>query len=421
MMVDGAPKGARDGTPEGAARAGQLGDNIVHFARVLRHAGLPVGPGAVVDAIGAVEMAGIRRRDDFYWTLHSVFVTKREHRAVFDEAFEMFWRPRGLVEKMLAMLAPVAPPAAGRERKGAGSQRVSDAMFSDRMPETAAPKPIIEIDARFTMSEREILQSKDFAQMNAAEMSEARRLVAEMALPDDEIRVRRLEPAHYGHRFDARRTLRASLRTGGGLIAVRFRRRKAVHPPIVALCDISGSMSQYSRIFLHFLHALTEHRRRVFSFLFGTRLTDVSRQLRVKDVDEALAECSAAVLDWSGGTRIAASLHEFNRRWGRRVLGQGATVLLISDGLERDSDRDLAFEMDRLHRSCRRLIWLNPLLRFDGFEAKAWGIRTMLPHVDVLRPIHSLDAMRDLVAALDGRHGGGSGDPRRYLSGRNAA
>ncbi|MCC2112727.1 MAG: VWA domain-containing protein [Hyphomicrobiales bacterium] len=407
--------------PVEADPSGRLSDNIVYFARVLRHAGLPVGPGAVIDAISAVETAGLRRRDDFYWTLHAVFVNKREHHAVFDEAFAMFWRPRGLIEKMLAMMSPVAPSGPREEEKlKAGSQRVTDAMFEDKVPETAQPKPMIEIDARFTMSEREILQAKDFAQMTADELAEAKRLIAEMTLPADAIKTRRLTPAVRGHRFDPRRTLRASLRTGGDLIALRFRRRKVVHPPIVALCDISGSMSQYSRIFLHFLHALTENRRRVSSFLFGTRLTDVSRQLRVKDPDEALAECSAAVVDWSGGTRIASALHEFNRRWGRRVLGQGATVLLITDGLERDSDADLAFEMDRLHRSCRRLIWLNPLLRFDEFEAKAWGIRTMLPHVDVLRPVHSLDAMRDLVAALDGRRDGNT-DPKRFLGERFAA
>lgn len=402
--------------PATADPSGRLSDNIVYFARVLRHAGLPVGPGAVIDAIGAVETAGLRRRDDFYWTLHAVFVNKREHHAVFDEAFSMFWRPRGLIEKMLAMMSPVAPSGPREPEKAkAGSQRVTDAMFADQVPETAPPKPIIEIDARFTMSEREILQGKDFAQMTADELAEAKRLIAEMTLPTDAIRTRRLTPAVRGHRFDARRTLRASLRTGGDLIALRFRRRKVVHPPIVAICDISGSMSQYSRIFLHFLHALTEHRRRVSSFLFGTRLTDVSRQLRVKDPDEALAECSAAVVDWSGGTRIASALHAFNRHWGRRVLGQGATVLLITDGLERECDADLAFEMDRLHRSCRKLIWLNPLLRFDQFEAKAWGIRTMLQHVDVLRPIHSLDAMGDLVAALDGRRDGDA-DPKRFLN-----
>ncbi|MGA8292435.1 MAG: VWA domain-containing protein, partial [Rhodoplanes sp.] len=171
-------------------------------------------------------------------------------------------------------------------------------------------------------------------------------------------------------------------------------------PPIVALLDISGSMGEYTRLFLHFLHTVTDARKRVHSFLFGTRLTNVTRALKTKDPDEALAACSTSVADWAGGTRIATSVAAFNRLWGRRVLGQGAVVLLITDGLERDADDRLAFEIDRLHRSCRRLVWLNPLLRFAGFEPKAHGIRTMLPHVDEFRAIHNLNSMADLVEAL---------------------
>ncbi|HQF31830.1 MAG TPA: VWA domain-containing protein, partial [Hyphomicrobiales bacterium] len=351
----------------------------------------------------AVETAGIRHRDDFYWTLHAVFVKKREHRAVFDEAFRLFWRPRQLVEKMIAMLSPIAPARGEKEKPKAAAQRVNEALFEGKEPQAMPENPEIEIDARLTLSDRELLQKRDFAQMSAAEIAEAKRRVQGLVLPADRIPVRRLVPAARGHAFDARRTLRASLKAGGDVIDLRYRSHKELRPPIVALLDISGSMSQYTRIFLHFLHALTDSRRRVSSFLFGTRLTNVSRHLKLKDPDEALEEVSGAVVDWSGGTRIAASLHDFNRMWGRRVLGQGAIVLLVTDGLEREQDSDLAFEIDRLHRSCRRLVWLNPLLRFDGFEARAWGIRTMLPHVDEFRPIHSLEAMGELVAALDGR------------------
>jgi len=182
----------------------------------------------------------------------------------------------------------------------------------------------------------------------------------------------------------------------------------------VALLDISGSMSQYTRLFLHFLHAVTDARKRVATFLFGTRLTNVTRALKAKDPDEALAACAASVQDWSGGTRIATSLKAFNKLWARRVLTQGAIVLLITDGLERDGGERLAFEIDRLHRSCRRLIWLNPLLRFSGFEAKAKGIRAMLPHVDELRPIHNLESMADLVRALSDR-GARTGEPKAWL------
>jgi uncharacterized protein with von Willebrand factor type A (vWA) domain len=211
---------------------------------------------------------------------------------------------------------------------------------------------------------------------------------------------RRHLPDPRGLRLDMRRTLRASLRTGGDIIDIHRLGRIEKPAPIVALLDISGSMSEYTRLFLHFLHAVGDARKRVSVFLFGTRLTNVTRALRQRDPDEALASCSAAVEDWAGGTRIATSLHNFNKLWARRVLSQGAIVLLISDGLEREADSKLAFEMDRLHRSCRRLIWLNPLLRFGGFEAKAQGIKMMLPHVDEFRPVHNLSSIQELITTL---------------------
>ncbi|MDQ3559257.1 MAG: VWA domain-containing protein [Pseudomonadota bacterium] len=394
---------------------GRIADNIVFFARALRKAGLPVGPAAIIDAIRAVEAAGLGSRDDFYWTLHSVIVTKREQRAVFHEAFELFWRERGLLDKMLQMLSPVAPPRAPeRDKPQPGEARARQALAAE--PRRQEDKPDIEIDARLTVSAREILQRKDFAQMSAAEIAEAKKALAKLAIPDERMKTRRLKRATRG-RLDPRRTIRASLKVGGDIIMPAFRARAEIRPPIVALCDISGSMSQYSRLMLHFLHALSE-RRKIQTFLFGTRLTNVTRQLKQKDPDEALAGCSDAVKDWSGGTRIAAALHGFNRDWSRRVLGQGATMLLITDGLERDDGTagaaDLAAEMDRLHRSCRRLIWLNPLLRFDGFEARARGVRAMLPHVDEFRSVHSLDAVGDLVAALSAERGRRA-DPRRFL------
>jgi uncharacterized protein len=271
----------------------------------------------------------------------------------------------------------------------------------------------IELDARLTVSDREVLQHKDFAQMSAAEIARAKDAIKRMVLAIDEVRTRRLAPHRHGHIIDMRRTLRASMKAGGALIDLKYLGPKTRQPPIVALLDISGSMSQYTRLFLHFLHAVTDARKRVHSFLFGTRLTNVTRALKSRDPDEALSQCSASVVDWSGGTRIATSLGEFNKRWARRVLTQGAIVLLITDGLERDPDDRLEFEIDRLHRSCRRLIWLNPLLRFEGFEAKAKGVRTILPHVDEFRPIHNLDSIGELCRALSG--GSRAGDPQAWL------
>ncbi len=399
-------------TPELRSR---ITDNIVYFARTLRKAGMPVGPASVVDAVAAVEVSGIESREDLYWTLHAVFIRKREHRVLFDEAFRIYWQSRGLIEKLLAVLSPVAPPRGAPEKPRAGQTRVSQAFEAakERVAEETVPQ--IEIDAKFTVSGRELLQSKDFAQMTAAEIEEARQALRAMALPMDRIRLRRPAAAARG-RVDPRRTLRASLRTGGGMIDLKFRKPAEKRPPLVVLCDISGSMSQYSRLLLHFLHAATAERRDVHTFLFGTRLTNVTRQLRMKDPDEALEACSDGVEDWSGGTRIASALRDFNLHWSRRVLSGKPTVLLITDGLERDTDEDLDREIDRLHRSCRRLVWLNPLLRFDGFEAKAKGIRAILPHVDEFRAAHSLDAVKDLVAALSSSGAPDPAtDPRRWL------
>jgi uncharacterized protein with von Willebrand factor type A (vWA) domain len=395
-----------------AEASGRLAENILYFARALRAAGIPVGPGAVLDALAAVAAAGVGTREDFYWTLHAVFVKRHEHSVLFDQAFRIFFRKRGYLERLLATMMPQVPLPSEKDQKPA-LQRIQDALFS-QVGEREQPKPEVEIDARLTVSDREVLQTKDFAQMSAAEIAAAKEAIHKLVLPLDERRTRRLAPDRHGHIIDMRRTLRASMKAGGAFIDLKYLGPKTKAPPVVALLDISGSMSQYTRVFLHFLHALTDVRKRVSTFLFGTRLTNVTRALKERDPDEALAACSANVADWSGGTRIAASLHSFNKAWGRRVLGEGAIVLLITDGLEREGDDTLAFEIDRLHRSCSRLIWLNPLLRFDRFEAKAKGIRTMLPHVDEFRAIHNLDSMAELARTLSAATGRGA-DPRAWL------
>jgi uncharacterized protein len=391
---------------------GRFAENILYFARALRTAGIPVGPGAVLDALEALSVAHIGSRDDFYWTLHAVLVKRHEHTVLFDQAFKIFFRKRGYIEKMIASILPETPPGS-TTKPPPGAQRIQEALFSG-LDQREQQKSDVEIDARLTVSDREVLQKKDFAQMTVAELAAAKVAIARLTLPLDEIRTRRLIPHRHGHLIDIRRTLRASMKAGGAVIDLKYLGPRVKEPPIVALLDISGSMSEYTRLFLHFLHAVTDARKRVTTFLFGTRLTNVTRAIRQRDPDEALAACAANVADWSGGTRIASSLHAFNKQWARRVLSQGAVVLLITDGLERDPDDTLGFEMDRLHRSCRRLIWLNPLLRFHAFEARAKGVQAMLPHVDELRPVHNLESMAELVRALSGAPAKGY-DPKRML------
>ena len=405
---------ARSESQDTASAGSHLADNIVYFARTLRKAGLRVGPASVQDAIRAVLIGGIGSRDDFYWTLHSVLVTRREDHATFDEAFRLYWRSRELIEKMLALFSPVAM-AQQRHQTRAAEARVAEALLKGKGDAEALERPPqIEVDARFTFSGKEVLRTKDFAQMSADELSRARRAINELSLPVDEVETRRFRIDPRGRRVDPRAMMRASLRTGGDLILPKFRSRRTAHPPLVVLADISGSMSQYTRIFLHFMHAIMAKRRRVHCFVFGTRLSNITRPLRYRDPDDAIAHCTDVVKDWSGGTRIGETLHEFNRHWSRRVLGQGAVVLLITDGLEREETEGLEAEMERLSKSCRRLVWLNPLLRFEGFEPRARGVRAMLPYVDDFRAVHNLEALDDLCRAL-GRPRERSDDPKQWL------
>jgi hypothetical protein len=389
----------------GAEGGGKLIQNIMHFGRTLRAAGLPVGPGKVLDAVEAVRVAGITNRRDFYWTLHAVFVNRRDQREIFDQAFHVFWRNPRLLERMLQMILPEfrGDGDEDREKGQEMNRRLAEALKSEN-PGGADPaepeEEEIELDAAMTWSDRELLREMDFEKMTAEEVLRAKQVIRDMRLPIAEIKTRRFRPSPHGHRVDLRRTMSATMRSGGDEIALQRRKQRTRRPPLVVLCDISGSMSRYSRMLLHFMHAITNDRDRVHTFLFGTRLTNVTRYLRNKDVDEALEQVGDVVNDWSGGTRIGHCLHEFNRFWGRRVLTQGAIVVLITDGLDREVGAGLAGEMDRLHKSCRRLIWLNPLLRYDGFAPKSQGVRAILPHVDDFRPVHSLDSLEQLAEAI---------------------
>jgi len=375
----------------------------MHFARLLRAAGLPIGPDRVMDALRAIEAVGVQRRDDFYWTLAAVFLDRREQFEIFDQAFHIFWRDPKLLERALALMVPDELGREGEERKPVAS-RLSEAMQAGLHQERKPPEEEkVEVDATLTFSAREVLQHADFETMTGEEIAQAKALIAKMRLPILDIQTRRFRSDPHGQRVDLRATLRASLRSGGQIIPLKRRTPRRRHPPLVVLCDISGSMNRYSRMFLHFLHAITNDRDRVHTFVFGTRLTNVTRCLRHRDVDVAMSGVSDIVADWSGGTRIGASMREFNLRWSRRVLGQNAVVLLITDGLDSDTGQGLPEEMDRLHRSCRQLIWLNPLLRYEGFEARPAGIRAMLPYVDKFLPAHNMQSLVDLARVLDGR------------------
>jgi hypothetical protein len=369
----------------------------MHFARVLRAAGLPIGPDRVVDALQALEAAGMGRREDFYWTLAAVFLSKREQQELFDQAFHIFWRDPKMLERIMSLLLP---PGYARTEQSPTAGRLADALQSKHEPEEQRQAEM-ETGTGLAFSHAELLQHADFETMTGAELAQAKKLIARLRLPIPEVQTRRFRPDARGARIDLPATLRASLKGGAQIIALKRRSRIARHPPLVVLCDISGSMNRYSRMFLHFLHAITNDRDRVHTLVFGTRLTNITRHLRNRDVDIAMNRVAAAIQDWAGGTRIGACLEEFNRKWSRRLLGQNAVVLLISDGLDRDVGEGLGAEMERLHKSCRKLVWLNPLLRYEGFQPRPSGVRAMLPHVDAFMPVHNIDSLVELARELE--------------------
>jgi uncharacterized protein len=396
---------------------GRIATNIMHFARVLRAAGLPIGPGKVIDAIHALEQTGLGRRDDFYWTLHAVFVNRRDQRELFDQAFHVFWRNPQILERMMSMVLPTAQLGEGEAPESDISPRIAEALTAGATPQDdvkTRETEEVEFDATLTFSQDEVLREMDFEKMTTSEIEAAKSAMRRMRLPIMEVPTRRFRADKTGARADMRATLRTALRSGGDIIPMRWRRRRQRKPPIVVLCDISGSMERYARMLLHFLHAITNDRDRVHTFLFGTRLTNVTRYLRNKDIDVALEQVTDAVVDWSGGTRIGQCLHDFNHDWSRRVLTQGAVVILITDGLDREGGEGLPKEMDRLHRSSRRLIWLNPLLRYDQFEPKSQGIRAILPHVDDFRPVHNLESLAQLTHILSDMSTGGDPALKRW-------
>ena len=389
----------------------RLAENITHFARALRKAGLPIGPGRVIDAIRAVEAAGFTEKSDFYWTLHACFVSRPDHRQIFNQVFRLYWRDPQYMEHMMSMMLPSLRGVAEERAAEAAEKRAAEALLDGADAPVDPPdrdeseeETTIEVDASLTMSEEERLRSLDFEQMSTEEIARAKRMLSRLTLPVTPLKTRRGQSSARGARIDGARTLRAAMRTGGEIQSLARMTPRTRWPALVTLCDISGSMSQYSRMVLHFLHAVANEKgagwAKVHAFTFGTRLTNITRHLANRDVDAALAAAGAEAQDWEGGTRIGDCLHAFNRDWSRRVMGQGAVVLLITDGLDRGDPDALAHEMQRLHLSSRRLIWLNPLLRYDGFAPRARGIAAMMPHVDTFRAGHSIASIEDLAQSL---------------------
>jgi uncharacterized protein with von Willebrand factor type A (vWA) domain len=385
-----------------------LAENVTHFARVLRSAGMPVGPDRVLAALAALEQVGLDRRDDVHAALSAVMLDRHEQQHLFDAAFAAFWRDPKLLEQMMLLLLPKVT-GRGDKALAARANRLAEALAPPRAPQAPNPanqtaKEELQFDTSFTFSERERLQRADFESMTTAEFEAAKKLAEQVPLPVDPVRRRRHERAHdHAGRLDLRATLQRMARQPHTL-APAYTRARSEWPTLVVLLDISGSMERYARLLLHYVHGLTRRYLKVHTFTFGTRLTNITRSLQHRDPDVALLQADAQVQDWKGGTRIASCLDDFNRHWARRVLGANAAVLLMTDGLDRDDHGDLAHAAAQLRRVAHTVVWLNPLLRFDGFEPRAAGVRALLPHVDRFLPVHNLTSLTDLGRALRAPH-----------------
>jgi len=366
---------------------------VVGFVSLLRALGIRTGVDGSVTAWKALTTLELTRAEDFFLVLRALLVSDRSQLAIFNLAFAAFWGERLPVD--------------------------ADTGHEHQQPQATDLDPVVEMAHRVHLDEQEsdtdesltqglqasaleVLRDKDFERMDDDELAMAKLLISQMRLPHIDLVTRRFQSHPGGNVIDMRATLRASLRSGSGVVPLMFRRRRTRPPALVIICDISGSMDRYSRMVLHYVHALCTDRDRVHAFVFGTRLTNITREARERDVDQALARVSDSVLDWQGGTRIGHCIGEFNRRWSRRLFGQGAMVLFISDGLDRDAGVGLSQEMDRLYRSCRYLLWLNPLLRYEKFEPRSLGMQAIIKHVDELRSVHNLASLESLNDDLSG-------------------
>jgi len=370
---------------------------------MLRRLGLDVHTGRMLDVVEALSCVDLARRDDVFHVCRALLVHRHEDLEAFDRAFDAFWA-------RLPEASGADAPAGGRDVSGAQAPSTGpEAMgLLETQTDTAAATDAEDSLDVPAWSDTESLATKDFAEFSESELAAAREAIERLVWQPGLRRTRRWVPGR-GPRLDLRRALARSVRTGGDMVRLPRRVRRLRPRPIVLLCDVSGSMEVYARLLVHFAYALTRRHRRVEAFLFSTRLTRITRQLRAARIDDAVRGVSKAVPDWSGGTRIGASLQEFHRRWGRRALAKRPVALLVSDGWDRGEPEVLAEAVARLQRSCHRLIWLNPLIGTPDYQPLTRGLLAALPHVDDFLPARSLRDLTELAALLGGVGRVGSG------------
>ena len=360
--------------------------HVVTFGRVLREAGIEVGPGRLLDAVRGLDAVELARQEDVYFTLRQTLVSRHDELELFDRAFNA-WFLRGAIE----------PPARGPQLVAPQGRAAPTLVGRTDSDDDGSGEPL-ELGA----SAHEVLRAQDLGEMTAGEFERARRLMTAIAKARPQRLSRRRSPDPRGDRLDLRRLVRRSLRSGGDPVEQALRSRKRVPRKLVVLCDVSGSMDRYSRALLVFLHAVVGSGRGVEAFAFGTRLTCLTRDLAARDPDAAIARATVTALDWGSGTRIGGALAEFNSTYGRRALSRGAVVVIVSDGWERDDPALVAREMARLARAAYAVVWVNPLKGNPDYQPLAAGMRAALPFVDRFLPGHNLSSLEELATVLEG-------------------
>lgn len=407
---------------------GHLFHNLMLFARILREMGMDANPTRTIDLLRSVELIGLGNKQDFYEAGKTIMLRRIEEEPIYDYVFQMFWRrwptredeenpinelPPELyqTEERPNKEKPKPPPNQSPQREQANQpeQELDTGKLGKKLAEgdTDEEGDDSDVERQQTYSASEIFQSKDFQDFSPDELTEAKRLMMALRWSLSMRPSRRMAQARHGRQFDARRTVRKSLKYGGLPLELYKKDRKLKPRPLVLICDISGSMDLYSRLLLQFMHSMENGLKFVETFVFGTRLTRITHELKNKNIDEALLNVSKMVKDWSGGTKIGESLESFNLKWARRVLGHGAVVIIISDGWDRGSVETLRREMARLQRMSFRLIWLNPLLGLDDYQPLTVGIQAALDYVDDFLPAHnfkSLESLGQLLANLNERN-----------------
>ncbi len=373
--------------------------NCLLFIRALRQAGLPIGLDQALAFAQALEWIDLGARDQVYHTARSLLVSRYEHLRLFDAIFNRFWRPLGESERRQRQKMPRAPRHKPRDQPFS--------IVTYMAAKAGLSEPEVDVsDKSGTASMVEVLQRKEFSQMTPEELERIKRLIHQMRWRISLRETRRRRRHRRGDLLHMRAVVRDAARHNGRLTRLLWQRRKVKQRPLVIIADISGSMEKYARLLLQFLYSVAHSLPQVECFVFGTRLTRITSQLKLRNIDQAIDQASREVVDWAGGTRIGESLRVFNRHWSRRVLGRGAVALLISDGWEQGDPALLATEIRRLQRRCHRLIWLNPLLGRETYQPRVGGMQAVLPHIDDFLPIHnfqSLEALAQRLGALDER------------------